>query len=108
MRRLLVVIVLLVVVPVVVPLAGAPPKKTPARALLAPAELPHPIAMFLAGLSHEGARSVTFKASAAGTRFFFEESAGVTVYVFRNGGYVKETFLANSTLAKATKRYGVR
>jgi hypothetical protein len=103
MRRLLVLLLLLLVVP----LAGAPPKKPAAPVPLAPPTFPHHIAMFLTAMSHDGARAVTFKATAIGTRFFFEEGSGVTVYVFRNGEYVKETFLANTTLAKATKRYGV-
>lgn len=109
----MVVFALLVVMPLlVVPIVAAPPaKKKPAPAPtpvpLAPQTLPHHIALFLAEISHEGARAVTFRATAVGTRFFLEEGSGVTVYVFRNGEYVKETFLPNTTLAKATRRYGV-
>jgi hypothetical protein len=80
----------------------AAPKKP---AAIAPAEVEHPIAMFLNQLSNSGKRQVTFKASAIGTRFFFEEPAGVTIYRFVNGKYVKERFLAGAKLASAMKRY---
>ena len=70
--------------------------------------MPHPVAMFLSDLSSGGKQRVTFKAAAAGTRFFFEESAGVTVYVFDGSGYRKETFLKSATLAGAMKRYGAK
>lgn len=74
---------------------------------LAPATLPHPIAMFLANMSSEGKQKVTFKAAAIGTRFFYEEDAGVTVYAFDGKSeYRKETFLKGFTLAKALKKYG--
>jgi len=75
---------------------------------VAPPTVPHPIAMFLATLSSGGKQKVTFKAAAAGTRFFFEESAGVTVYVYDGSGYRKETFLKSATLASAMKRYGAK
>jgi len=81
-------------------IASAAPKA------IAPPTLPHPVAMFLANLSSGGKQRVTFKAAASGTHFFFEESAGVTVYVFDGGGYRKETFLKSATLASAMKRYG--
>jgi hypothetical protein len=77
----------------------------PKKAVIAPAEVEHPIAMFLNQLSNSGKRQVTFKASAIGTRFFFEEPAGVTIYRFVNGKYVKERFLAGAKLASAMKRY---
>ena len=81
--------------------AGAAPKA------VAPATLPHPVAMFLANLSSEGRQKVSFKAAAIGTRFFFEEPAGVTVYGFDgNDGYRKEKFLKGYTLKKALKKYG--
>lgn len=64
------------------------------------------MAMFLGELSHDGKEKVTFRASALGTHFFFEEPAGVTVYVYdETVGYRKETFLKGSTLAKAMKKY---
>jgi hypothetical protein len=82
-------------------LAAAPPPKT-----VAPATLSHPIAMFLTHLSSDGKQKVTFKAAAAGMRFFFEENTGVTVYAFDgNGGYRKETFLKGYTLTRAMKKY---
>ncbi|HJQ38915.1 MAG TPA: hypothetical protein VKB93_17400 [Thermoanaerobaculia bacterium] len=83
------------------PLAGAPKKRTP----IAPAAVPHPIALFLNQLSNEGKRQVTFRASALGTRFYFEESGGVTVYQFVDGQYVKEVYLPGVNLAIAMKRY---
>jgi len=85
-------------------LSAATPKKKPA-ATIAPADIPHPIAQFLRTLSKDGGRAVTFKASATGTHFFFEEPSGVTVYKYVNGKYVKETFLAGTKLATAVKRY---
>lgn len=84
--------------------AATPPKK-PAVNPMTPAELPHPIAQFLRGLSKDGTRAVTFRAQAVGTRFYFEESAGVSVYRFVNGKYVREEFLRGTTLAKAVKKY---
>ena len=83
--------------------AAAPKTKPPTT--IAPADIPHPIAQFLRSLSKDGGRAVTFKASASGTRFFFEEPTGVTVYKYVHGKYVKETFLAGTKLAAATKRY---
>lgn len=70
--------------------------------------MPHPVAMFLSTLSSGGKQKVTFKAVASGTHFFFEESAGVTVYVFDGSGYRKETFLKSATLGSALKRYGAK
>ena len=84
-------------------LAATPKRQTPAR--IAPDVLPHTIAQFLRGMSRDGSRQVTFKATAVGTRFFFEETTGVTVYRFDNGKYVREEFLRGSTLAKAVKKY---
>ena len=83
--------------------AATPKRQPPPR--IAPDTLPHEIAQFLRGLSRDGGRQVTFKATAIGTRFFFEETGGVTVYRFANGQYVREQFLAGSTLAKAVKKY---
>ncbi|HEU4889440.1 MAG TPA: hypothetical protein VFV49_16265 [Thermoanaerobaculia bacterium] len=85
-------------------LSAAAPKKQPA-ATIAPADIPHSIAQFLRSLSKDGGRAVTFKASASGTRFFFEEPGGVTVYRYVNGKYVKETFLAGKKLPAVVKQY---
>ena len=75
---------------------------------VAPVTLPHPVAMFLVNLSASGKQKVTFKASASGKRFFFEEPAGVTVYLYDGAGYRKETFLKSATLTSAMKRYGAK
>lgn len=84
--------------------AATPPKK-PAN-VIAPDTIPHPMAMYLGGLSKDGSVRVTFRASALGKHFFLEEPAGVTVYIYdETVGYRKETFLKGSTLAKAMKRY---
>jgi hypothetical protein len=81
--------------------AAATPPKT-----IAPATIPHPMAMYLQSLSKDGKERVTFRASALGTHFFLEEAAGVTVYVYdASVGYRKEAFLKGSTLAKAMKKY---
>jgi hypothetical protein len=86
-------------------LSAAAPKKKPPVNPMTPADLPHPIAQFLRELSRDGNRQVTFRAQAVGTRFYFEEAAGVSVYRFENGHYVREEFLRGTTLAKAIKRY---
>jgi hypothetical protein len=86
--------------------SAAAPKKKPVP--IAPPAVAHPIALFLSELSNGGKRQVTFRANATGTRFFFEESAGVTVYRFADGHYVKEAFLAGAKLAGAMKRYASR
>lgn len=92
---------LLCILMLLVSATPAPPRLT------APATLTHPIAMFLAGLSNEGKKEITFKAAALGTKFFFEEAAGVTVYDFIGAdGYRKETFLKGYTLKRALKKYG--
>jgi hypothetical protein len=83
--------------------AAAPPPKP-----LAPDAIPHPMALYLAQLSADGKKSVTFKATAVGTRFFLEEPAGVTVYAYDGSGYRKTEFLKGFTLAKALKKYGVK
>ncbi|HEV3484890.1 MAG TPA: hypothetical protein VG106_05750 [Vicinamibacterales bacterium] len=84
------------------------PAASPKRPPLAPQTLPHPIALFLDDLSNEGRRRVTFRAHAVGTRFFFEEPTGVTIYQFRAGRYVKENYLAGATLANAMAQYAAR
>ena len=99
MRKLAVFVVLLAALSAL----GAPAKSKPKP--IAPDAVAHPIALFLSELSREGKRTVTFKASAVGTRFFFEEPTGVTVYRFDNGRYVKEKFLPGARLASAMKRY---
>jgi hypothetical protein len=83
--------------------AATPKRPTPAR--IAPDTLPHAFAQLLRGMSRDGSRSVTFKATAVRTHFFFEETGGVTVYRFDNGQYVRVEFLRGSTLAKAVKKY---
>jgi hypothetical protein len=86
--------------------AATRPPRAIAPKTLAPATIPHPIAMFLGGLSKDGKEKVTFRATAFGTHFFLEEPAGVSVYVFDDSvGYRKETFIKGSTLASALKRY---
>jgi len=82
---------------------SAAPSKPPQT--IAPEAVPHSIALFLGTLSNDGGRAVTFKATAVGTRFFFEEPGGVTVYKFSSGKYVKEEFLRNFTLSRAVKKY---
>ena len=71
----------------------------------APDSLPHSVAMFLATLSGDGHTRVTFKASALGTHFFFEEPAGVTVYFFDGEGYRRQTFMRGATLSAAIKKF---
>jgi hypothetical protein len=92
-------------------LAAAPKTKkrapVPARAArsIAPDQVPHAQAMFLASLSHDGRDQVQFRAAAYGKRFFLEEPNGVTVYVYDAGDYRRETFLPKATLASAMKKY---
>ncbi|HYK04333.1 MAG TPA: hypothetical protein VE974_21460 [Thermoanaerobaculia bacterium] len=111
MRKLL----LLLLVLTLSAFAAAPKKTTKQKAktppppvAVAPAEFTHPMALLLKDLSQGGTRQVTFRATAVGTRFFFEEKAGVTVYRFTSGKYTKETFLRGSTLARAVKQYDGR
>lgn len=86
------------------PNAGEAAPERPA-AVVAPQSIPHGTALFLAGLSEGGQRRVTFKAAAVGTRFFFEEPAGVSVYVYSGNGYRREAFLHGQTLERALKKY---
>lgn len=80
--------------------AATPPKT------VAPATVPHPMAMFLNGLSKDGKQQVTFRSAAVGTHFFLEEPSGVTVYTYdETVGYRKESFLKGSTLSRAMKKY---
>lgn len=96
--------VLVVVFALTLPLAAtAPRRRVPVT--IAPDAVPHAIALFLGTLSRDGGRQVTFKATAVGMRFFFEEPTGVTVYMFDQGRYVKEEFLRGYSLTKAVKRY---
>lgn len=81
--------------------SAAPPPKS-----IAPATVPHPMAMYLSELSKEGKQQVTFRAAAMGTHFFLEEPSGVTVYVYdETVGYRKDAFLKGSNLTKAMKKY---
>lgn len=99
MRRLAVPLLFLTV-----SLYAAAPRRTPPRTV-APDALDHPAAQFLRTLSADGDRQVTFKATAVGMRFYFEEASGVTVYRFDRGRYVKEEFLRGAKLPSAVKRY---
>lgn len=85
-------------------MSAATPKKK-AVVTFAPDDVPHPIAQFLRSMSKDGARTVTFRASATGTHFFFEEGSGVTVYRYTDGHYLKEAFLGGMKLAPAMKKY---
>ena len=80
--------------------AAAPKPKT-----IAPEVIGHANAMFLESLSNGGQRRVAIKAAATGTRYFIEESAGVTVYLYDGLNYRRDTFLKGSTLDKAMKKY---
>ncbi|MCU1244107.1 MAG: hypothetical protein JWN02_17 [Acidobacteria bacterium] len=80
-------------------------KSSPAPNLIAPDTLPHPFALFLAELSGEGQKRVTYKATALGTHFFFEETPGVTVYVYDGKSYRREAFLKGATLSGAVAKY---
>ncbi|HEX9986593.1 MAG TPA: hypothetical protein VGF69_25275 [Thermoanaerobaculia bacterium] len=102
MRMMLAVLLL-----VATAVSAEPPKATakPAPKPVAPETMPHPMALFLSSLSGDGKQQVTFKATAVGTRFFFEEPGGVTIYRWDNGGYKKEEFVRNTTLAKVLKKY---
>jgi len=75
---------------------------------VAPQSLPHPVAMFLNTLCSNGKQQVVFKTAAAGTRFFIEEPAGVTVYVYDGADYRKEAFLKSAKLKTAMARYGAK
>ena len=88
-------------------LVAASPKKAP-PVTAAPDAVPHSVALFLRSISRDGARQVTFRATAQGTRFFIEEPNGVTVYRFENGQYVKDTFVRNATLVATVKKYSGR
>lgn len=85
--------------------AFAAPRKKAAPKTVAPDRMPHEIAMYLKNLSADGKKSVTYKATAEGTRFFFEEPSGVTVYAFDGTGYTKSEFLRGYTLARAVKKF---
>lgn len=101
MRRLLTLLLALF-------LLGAAPKKSTPPVPAAPDVVPHSIALFLGSLSKNGARQVTFRATAVGTRFFIEEPSGVTVYRYDKGHYVKEELMRGAKLAAATKKYAAR
>lgn len=101
MRRIVAVLLLAATV-----VSAAPKKKAAPPKTIAPDQIAHPIALFLASLSSDGKRSVTYKAEARGTHFFFEESSGVTVYTFDGTQYVKTEFLKGYKLGRAVKKYG--
>lgn len=86
-------------------LSAAPSKKKQAVSTAAPDQVPHTIAQFLRTLSKDGKQSVTFRATAMGTRFFFEEPTGVTVYRYVNGNYVRETFVKSGKLPAVVKKF---
>lgn len=90
---------------VVLLFAGAAPKKKATPAPAAPEVVPHSIALFLGSLSKDGARQVTFRATALGTRFFLEEPTGVTIYRYDRGHYVKQEFVRGASLARVMKRF---
>ena len=102
MRRLIAVLLLTATI------ASAAPKKKSAPKTVAPEEFPHATAMFVASLSNDGKRSVTYKAQALGTHFFFEEPNGVTVYIFDGTQYAKKEFLRGYTLSRAVRKYGAK
>ena len=82
-------------------------KKTPPPVVhVSPDQIPHNIALFLRTISSDGKRAVTFKATAVGTRFFFEENGSVTVYRYENGVYVRERYAKGVKLPAAVKKYG--
>ena len=111
-RRMRKVVVLAALVLALATFSATPAKKTSKKKAaptpVAPAILPHANALFLTHLSNDGKRQVTFRANALGTRFFFEEPTGVTVYRFESGQYVKETFLAGAKLDPTVKKYASR
>ena len=72
---------------------------------VAPAEIPHAVAMFMASLAGDGKTKVTYSATARGTHFFFAEDGGVTVYTFDGASYRRSEFLKGYTLAKAIRKY---
>ena len=86
-------------------IATAAPRRKAAPKSMAPDHLQHDIAMFLKDLSADGSKSVVYKATAEGTRFFFEEPGGVTVYAFDGTGYTKTGFLKGYTLKRAVRKY---
>jgi hypothetical protein len=89
--------------PAAKPASKAAPK--PAAKPAAPDVIAHPIAIFLRKLSDDGSQRVQFRAAAHDKHFFFEETAGVTVYQFDGVEYKKVEFLRGETLAKAMKKY---
>ena len=99
MRKSVVLLLLAVLCPL---LLGA---KKSAPIVNAPDAIPHSFALFLAELSKDGTKTVTFRATARNTYFFLEEPSGVTVYVWENGTYRKSEFMRASKLPTAVKRY---
>ena len=101
MRKLAVLLIFILSISVL----GATPKRPPAATTVAPETFPHPMALFLDGMSDHGTRSVTFRARALGVRFFFEDPTGVTVYRYDDGRYVREEVLTGVKMEKAVMRY---
>ena len=86
--------------------AAAPPIGPPKPPkLVAPDSFPHSVALFLSSLSSDGQQRVQFKAAAFGTRFFFEEPTGVSVYQFDGIGYRRQSFLKGNTLGQVLAKY---
>lgn len=88
--------------------ASKPASKTaskPAQKLMAPDAISHANAIFLRNLSDDGKQRVLLRAAAHDKHFFFEETAGVTVYQYDGSGYKKLEFLRGATLATAMKKY---
>jgi hypothetical protein len=86
---------------------SAPAKKT-VPVFAAPGAIPHTIAMFLTDLSRDGEQKVTYRATAVGTRLFFETGSNVTVYGYNahENAYMMESFLPSTTLEAALRKYG--
>ena len=101
MQRAVAVVLLLLLASPALPAAPAKPVNT-----VAPRSIAHGNAMFLSSLCGAGKKKITIKAMAIGTRFFFEEPAGVTVYAFDGkGGYEKENFFKGLTIDQALRKY---
>jgi hypothetical protein len=88
---------------IVAPKPASP--KTAAPKTIAPDTIAHATALFLRSLSNDGKNRVQFRATAFGSYFFFEDPAGVTVYIYDGNAYTKVEFLKGSTLTKALKKY---
>ena len=85
--------------------AAAPPPPSPAPKVVAPESFPHSVALFLSSLSNDGRQRIAFKAAALGTHFFFEETTGVSVYIYDGIGYKRQAFLKGFTMGQALAKY---